>query len=37
MPRKIKIQKYLQITKGMKNVTNPHILRALPILHFFEV
>ena len=28
--------KILKIKKGMKNVRNPHILRTLPILHFFE-
>ena len=36
MPKKIILQKYLKITKGMKNVRNPHILRTLPILHFFD-
>ena len=34
---KIKIQKYEKINKGTKNVKNPHILRTLPILHFFEL
>ena len=33
---KIILQKYLKIRKGMKNVRNPHILRTLPILHFFD-
>ena len=28
---------YFQIKKGTKNVRNPHILRTLPILHFFEL
>ena len=37
MLEKIKLQKYLKIRKGMKNVRNPHILRTLPILHFFDV
>ena len=34
MPKKIKIQKYLKISKGTKNTKNPHILRTLPFLHF---
>ena len=34
---KIQIQKYSKIHKGTKNVRNPHILRTLPILHFFGV
>ena len=29
---KIKVQKYLKIRQGMKNVKNPNILRTLPIL-----
>ena len=37
MPEKIKLQKYLKIRKGTKNVRNPHILRTLPILHIFDV
>ena len=37
MPRKIKIQKYLKISEGTKNVGNPHIPRTLLILHFFKV
>ena len=37
MPEKIKLQKYLKIKKGTKNVRNPHILRSLPILHLFEL
>ena len=32
---KIQIQKYEKFHKSMKNVRNPHILRTLPILHFF--
>ena len=36
IPRKIKLQKYLKIRKGTKNVRNLHILRTLPILHFFD-
>ena len=32
---KIEMQKYSKIHKGTKNVKNPHILRSLPILHFF--
>ena len=35
MPRKIKLQKYLKIRKGTKNVRNPRIL-GKAILHFFE-
>ena len=34
---KIKIQKYLKIRKGTKNVKNPHIFRTLCILHFLEL
>ena len=34
---KIQIQKYSIISKGTKNVRNPHILRTLSFLHFFEV
>ena len=34
--KKIKLQKHLKIRKGRKNVRNPHILRNLPILHFFD-
>ena len=34
---KIKIQKYLKITKGTKNMRNPKILRTLHIFHFFEL
>ena len=34
---KIQIQKYKKINKGTKNVRNPHILRTLPILHFFSL
>ena len=34
---KIQIQKYWKIHKGTKNVRNPHIVRTLPILHFFGV
>ena len=37
MPKKIKLQKYLKIRKGTKNVRNPHILHTLPILHIFDV
>ena len=37
MPEKIKLQKYLKIKKGTKNVRNPHILRTLLILHIFDV
>ena len=37
MLRKIKLQKYVKIRKGTKNVRNPHILRTLPILNFFDV
>ena len=37
MPRKIKLQKYLKIIKGTKNLRNLHILRTLPILHIFDV
>ena len=36
MPKKIKLQKYLKIRNGTKNVKNPHILRTLPILHSFD-
>ena len=32
---KIQIQKYKKFQKGTKNERNPHILRTLPILHFF--
>ena len=32
---KIEMQKYSKIHKGTKNVKNTHILRSLPILHFF--
>ena len=32
----IKLKKYLKIRKGMKNVSNPHILRTFLILHFFD-
>ena len=34
---KIQIQKYKKIHKSTKNVRNPHILRTLPILHFFRL
>ena len=37
MPGKIKLKKYLKIRKCTKNVRNPHILRTLPILPFFEL
>ena len=37
MPKKIKLQKYLKIRKGTKNMRNSHILRTLPILHIFDV
>ena len=37
MPGRIKLQIYLKIRKGTKNVRNPHILRILLILHFFDV
>ena len=37
MSEKNKHQKYIKIRKGTKNVRNPHILRTLPILHFFDV
>ena len=37
IPEKIKLQKYLKIRNGMKNVKNPHIFCTLPILHFFEI
>ena len=37
MPEKIKLQKYLKIRKGTKNVRNLNILRNLPILNFFDV
>ena len=36
MPEKIEIQKYKKISKGTKNVRNPHILHTLPNLHFFD-
>ena len=36
MLEKIILQKYLKIGKGMKNVRNPHILRTILILHFFD-
>ena len=36
MFEKIKLKKYLKIRKGTKNVRNPHILRTLSILHFFD-
>ena len=35
--QKNKPQKSLEIRKGKKNVRNPHILRILPILNFFEI
>ena len=34
---KIQIQKYEKFHKSMKNMRNPHILRTLPIFHFFGV
>ena len=34
---KIRLQKYLEIRKGRKNVRNPHIPCTHPILHFFDV
>ena len=37
IPRKIKLQKYLKVRNGMKNMRNPHILCTLPILHYFKV
>ena len=37
MPQKIENQKYLKISKGMKNVRIPHILCTLQILYLFEV
>ena len=37
MPEKIILQKYKKIRKGTKNVRNPHILRTLSFLHFFEL
>ena len=37
MPRKIKVQKYLNIRKGTNKVRNAHILHTLPILHYFDV
>ena len=37
MPGKIKLQKYLKIKKGTKNVRNSYILRIPSILHFFDV
>ena len=37
MPEKIILKKYLKIRNCMKNVRNSHILRTLPILHFFEI
>ena len=36
IPENIILQKYLKIRKGTKNVNNPHILRTLLILHFFD-
>ena len=36
IPEKIKLQKYLKIRKGTKNVRNLNILRTLPILNFFD-
>ena len=36
MLEKIILQKYLKIGKGTKNVRNPHILRILFIVHFFD-
>ena len=33
---KIKLKKYLKIRKGTKNMRYPHILRTLPIFHFFD-
>ena len=36
MPKEIILQNYFKIRKCMKNVRNPHILRTLPILHFFD-
>ena len=36
MFKKIKLKKYLKIKKGTKNVRNPHILRTLSFLHFFD-
>ena len=32
---KIEMQKYYEIHMVTKNVRNPHIVRTLPILHFF--
>ena len=41
MSEKIEIQKYFKISKSTKNVRishiNPHILRTIPIIHFFEL
>ena len=37
MHGKIKLQKYLKVRKGTKNVRNPHILHVLSILHFYDV
>ena len=37
IPRKIKLQKYLKIRNGTKNVRNANILRTLLILNFFDV
>ena len=37
MPEKIKIQEYLRINKGMKNMRTSHIVHTLSILHLFEV
>ena len=34
---KFQMQKYEKIRQGTKNVRNPHILRTLVNLHFFEV
>ena len=35
--KEIQIQKYQKIPKDTKYVRNPHILRTLPILPFFEL
>ena len=37
IPRKMKLSKYLKIRNGTNNVRNAHILRTLPILHFFDI
>ena len=34
---KMEMQKYEKMHKGTENVRMPHIVRTLPILHFFAL